>query len=108
MTGQRGQPPSGRWSWPRWPRVLGVSVLDLLRPGQRPRLAIAARLGHFRDPGAADRALKRAATLTGSRTRAAEAIFLVRRRRGVHLRGRTRWSWRRSTARGRDPERFRR
>jgi hypothetical protein len=34
--------------------VLGVSVLDLLRPGQRPMLAIAARLGHFRDPGAVD------------------------------------------------------
>jgi Zn-dependent peptidase ImmA (M78 family)/transcriptional regulator with XRE-family HTH domain len=45
--------------------VLGVSVLDLLRPGQRPMLAIAARLGHFRDPGAVDRALKRAAMLIG-------------------------------------------
>jgi Zn-dependent peptidase ImmA (M78 family)/transcriptional regulator with XRE-family HTH domain len=46
--------------------VLGVSVLDLLRrPGQGPMLAIAARLGHFRDPGAVDRALKRAATLIG-------------------------------------------
>ena len=43
--------------------VLGVSVLDLLRAGQRPMLAIAARLGHFRDPGAVDRALKRAGTL---------------------------------------------
>ena len=40
--------------------VLGVSVLDLLRVGQRPMLAIAARLGHFRDPGAVDRALRRA------------------------------------------------
>jgi hypothetical protein len=29
--------------------VLGVSVLDLLRAGQRPMLAIPARLGHFRD-----------------------------------------------------------
>jgi Zn-dependent peptidase ImmA (M78 family)/transcriptional regulator with XRE-family HTH domain len=46
--------------------VLDVSVLDLLRrPGQGPMLAIAARLGHFRDPGAVDRALKRAATLIG-------------------------------------------
>jgi Zn-dependent peptidase ImmA (M78 family)/transcriptional regulator with XRE-family HTH domain len=45
--------------------ALGVSVLDLLRPGERPLLAIAARLGHFRDPGAVDRALKRAATLIG-------------------------------------------
>jgi Zn-dependent peptidase ImmA (M78 family)/transcriptional regulator with XRE-family HTH domain len=45
--------------------VLGVSVLDLLRAGQRPMLAIAARLGHFRDPGAVDRALKRAGTLIG-------------------------------------------
>jgi hypothetical protein len=44
--------------------VLGVSVLDLLRAGQRPMLAIAARLGHFKDPGAVDRALKRAGTLT--------------------------------------------
>jgi Zn-dependent peptidase ImmA (M78 family)/transcriptional regulator with XRE-family HTH domain len=44
--------------------VLSVSVLDLLRAGQRPMLAIAARLGHFRDPGAVDRALKRAGTLT--------------------------------------------
>jgi Zn-dependent peptidase ImmA (M78 family)/transcriptional regulator with XRE-family HTH domain len=44
--------------------VLGVSVLDLLRAGQRPMLAIAARLGHFRDPGAVDRALKRAGTLS--------------------------------------------
>src|SRR5918994_6435766 len=44
--------------------VLGVSVLDLLRAGQRPMLAIAARLGHFRDPGAVDRALRRAQTLT--------------------------------------------
>ena len=40
--------------------ALDVSVLDLLRAGQRPMLAIAARLGHFRDPGAVDRALKRA------------------------------------------------
>ena len=47
------------------PKVLGVSVLDLLRAGQRPMLAIAARLGHFRDPGAVDRALKRAGTLIG-------------------------------------------
>jgi Zn-dependent peptidase ImmA (M78 family)/transcriptional regulator with XRE-family HTH domain len=44
--------------------VLDVSVLDLLRAGQRPMLAIAARLGHFRDPGAVDRALRRAGTLT--------------------------------------------
>jgi transcriptional regulator with XRE-family HTH domain len=44
--------------------VLGVSVLELLRAGQRPMLAIAARLGHFRDPGAVDRALKRAGTLS--------------------------------------------
>jgi hypothetical protein len=29
--------------------VLGVSVLDLLRAGQRPMLAIAARLGHFKE-----------------------------------------------------------
>ena len=43
--------------------VLGVSVLDLLRSGQRPMLAIAARLGHFRDPGAVDRALGRAEAL---------------------------------------------
>jgi Zn-dependent peptidase ImmA (M78 family)/transcriptional regulator with XRE-family HTH domain len=43
--------------------VLGVSVLDLLRRGQQPMLAIAARLGHFRDPGAVTRALKRAQTL---------------------------------------------
>jgi transcriptional regulator with XRE-family HTH domain len=43
--------------------VLGVSVLDLLRAGQRPTLAIAARLGHFQDPGAVDRALRRAGTL---------------------------------------------
>jgi Zn-dependent peptidase ImmA (M78 family)/transcriptional regulator with XRE-family HTH domain len=43
--------------------VLGVSVLDLLRAGQRPMLAIAARLGHFKDPGAVDRALRRAGTL---------------------------------------------
>jgi transcriptional regulator with XRE-family HTH domain len=43
--------------------VLGVSVLDLLRAGQRPMLAIAARLGHFQDPGAVDRALKRAGML---------------------------------------------
>lgn len=43
--------------------VLGVSVLDLLRGGQRPMLAIAARLGHFRDPGAVDRALRRAEAL---------------------------------------------
>ncbi|HET9006681.1 MAG TPA: XRE family transcriptional regulator [Actinomycetes bacterium] len=43
--------------------VLGVSVLDLLRTGQRPMLAIAARLGHFRDPGAVDRALGRAEAL---------------------------------------------
>ena len=43
--------------------VLGVSVLDLLRAGQRPMLAIAARLGHFRDPGAVDRALGRAEAL---------------------------------------------
>jgi Zn-dependent peptidase ImmA (M78 family)/transcriptional regulator with XRE-family HTH domain len=45
--------------------ALGVSVLDLLRAGQRPMLAIAARLGRFRDPGAVDRALRRAQTLTG-------------------------------------------
>jgi Zn-dependent peptidase ImmA (M78 family)/transcriptional regulator with XRE-family HTH domain len=44
--------------------ALGVSVLDLLRAGQRPMLAVAARLGHFRDPGAVDRALRRAGTLT--------------------------------------------
>ena len=44
--------------------ALGVSVLDLLRAGQRPLLAIAARLGRFRDPGAVDRALRRAQTLT--------------------------------------------
>jgi Zn-dependent peptidase ImmA (M78 family)/transcriptional regulator with XRE-family HTH domain len=44
--------------------LLGVSVLDLLCAGQRPILAIAARLGHFRDPGAVDRALKRAGTLS--------------------------------------------
>jgi Zn-dependent peptidase ImmA (M78 family)/transcriptional regulator with XRE-family HTH domain len=43
--------------------VLGVSVLDLLRAGQRPMLAIAARLGHFRDPGSVDRALRRAEAL---------------------------------------------
>jgi Zn-dependent peptidase ImmA (M78 family)/transcriptional regulator with XRE-family HTH domain len=43
--------------------VLGVSVLDLLRGGRRPMLAIAARLGHFRDPGAVDRALRRAEAL---------------------------------------------
>jgi Zn-dependent peptidase ImmA (M78 family)/transcriptional regulator with XRE-family HTH domain len=43
--------------------VLGVSVLDLLRRRQQPMLAIAARLGRFRDPGAVDRALKRARTL---------------------------------------------
>jgi Zn-dependent peptidase ImmA (M78 family)/transcriptional regulator with XRE-family HTH domain len=43
--------------------VLGVSLLDLLRAGQRPMLAIAARLGHFRDPGAVDRALRRAEAL---------------------------------------------
>jgi Zn-dependent peptidase ImmA (M78 family)/transcriptional regulator with XRE-family HTH domain len=43
--------------------VLGVSVLDLLRAGQRPMLAIAACLGHFQDPGAVDRAFKRAGTL---------------------------------------------
>jgi Zn-dependent peptidase ImmA (M78 family)/transcriptional regulator with XRE-family HTH domain len=43
--------------------VLGVSVLDLLRAGQRPMLAIAARLGHFRDPSAVDRALRRAEAL---------------------------------------------
>jgi Zn-dependent peptidase ImmA (M78 family) len=43
--------------------VLGVSVLDLLRAGRRPMLAIAARLGHFRDPGAVDRALRRAEAL---------------------------------------------
>jgi Zn-dependent peptidase ImmA (M78 family)/transcriptional regulator with XRE-family HTH domain len=43
--------------------ILGVSVLDLLRGGQRPMLAIAARLGHFRDPGAVDRALRRAEAL---------------------------------------------
>ena len=43
--------------------VLGVSVLDLLRGGQRPMLAIAARLGHFHDPGAVDRALRRAEAL---------------------------------------------
>jgi Zn-dependent peptidase ImmA (M78 family)/transcriptional regulator with XRE-family HTH domain len=45
--------------------ALDVSVLDLLRAGQRPMLAIAARLGHFRDPGAVDRALRRAGTLIG-------------------------------------------
>jgi Zn-dependent peptidase ImmA (M78 family)/transcriptional regulator with XRE-family HTH domain len=45
--------------------ALGVSVLDLLRAGQRPMLAIAARLGRFRDPGAVDRALKRAEALIG-------------------------------------------
>jgi Zn-dependent peptidase ImmA (M78 family)/transcriptional regulator with XRE-family HTH domain len=45
--------------------ALDVSVLDLLRAGQRPMLAIAARLGHFRDPGAVDRALRRAGTLMG-------------------------------------------
>jgi Zn-dependent peptidase ImmA (M78 family)/transcriptional regulator with XRE-family HTH domain len=44
--------------------ALGVSVLDLLRAGQQPLLTIAARLGHFRDPGAVDGALKRAETLT--------------------------------------------
>lgn len=44
--------------------ALGVSVVDLLRAGQRPILAIAARLGRFRDPGAVDRALRRAQTLT--------------------------------------------
>ena len=44
--------------------ALGVSVLDLLRAGRRPILAIAARLGRFRDPGAVDRALKRAEALT--------------------------------------------
>lgn len=44
--------------------ALDVSVLDLLRAGQRPMLAIAARLGHFRDPGAVDRALRRAGTLS--------------------------------------------
>jgi Zn-dependent peptidase ImmA (M78 family)/transcriptional regulator with XRE-family HTH domain len=43
--------------------VLGISVLDLLRAGQRPMLAIAARLGHFRDPGSVDRALRRAEAL---------------------------------------------
>jgi Zn-dependent peptidase ImmA (M78 family)/transcriptional regulator with XRE-family HTH domain len=43
--------------------VLGVSVLDLLRRRQQPMLTIAARLGQFRDPGAVDRALKRAQTL---------------------------------------------
>jgi Zn-dependent peptidase ImmA (M78 family)/transcriptional regulator with XRE-family HTH domain len=43
--------------------VLDVSVLDLLRAGKRPMLVIAARLGHFRDPGAVDRALKRATAL---------------------------------------------
>ena len=42
---------------------LGASVLDLLRAGRRPMLAIAARLGHFRDPGAVDRALRRAEAL---------------------------------------------
>ena len=45
--------------------ALQVSVLDLLRAGQRPMLGIAARLGHFRDPGAVDRALRRAGTLIG-------------------------------------------
>jgi Zn-dependent peptidase ImmA (M78 family)/transcriptional regulator with XRE-family HTH domain len=44
--------------------VLDVSILDLLRAGRRPILAIAARLGRFRDPGAVDRALKRAEALT--------------------------------------------
>src|SRR5918993_2910673 len=44
--------------------ALGVSVLDLLRAGPRPMLAIAARLGRFRDPGAVDRALRRAPTPT--------------------------------------------
>jgi Zn-dependent peptidase ImmA (M78 family)/transcriptional regulator with XRE-family HTH domain len=43
--------------------VLGVSVLDLLRRRRQPMLAIAARLGQFQDPGAVDRALKRAQTL---------------------------------------------
>jgi Zn-dependent peptidase ImmA (M78 family)/transcriptional regulator with XRE-family HTH domain len=43
--------------------ALDVSVLDLLRAGRRPILAIAARLGRFRDPGAVDRALKRAEAL---------------------------------------------
>lgn len=45
--------------------LLGVSVIDLLRAGPGPMLAIAARLGRFREPGAVDRALKRAETLTG-------------------------------------------
>src|SRR5918992_2043677 len=44
--------------------LLGVSVIDLLRAGARPMLAIAARLGRFREPGAVDRALRRAETLT--------------------------------------------
>src|SRR5918995_1950779 len=44
--------------------ALGVSVLDLLRAGPRPMLAIAARLGRFRDPGAVDRALRRGQTPT--------------------------------------------
>jgi Zn-dependent peptidase ImmA (M78 family)/transcriptional regulator with XRE-family HTH domain len=44
--------------------LLGVSVIDLLRAGSRPMLAIAARLGRFREPGAVDRALKRAGILT--------------------------------------------
>jgi Zn-dependent peptidase ImmA (M78 family)/transcriptional regulator with XRE-family HTH domain len=45
--------------------LLGVSVIDLLQAGLRPMLAIAARLGRFREPGAVDRSLKRAETLTG-------------------------------------------
>ena len=44
--------------------ALDVSVLDLLRAGRQPILTIAARLGRFRDPGAVDRALKRAEALT--------------------------------------------
>lgn len=43
--------------------VLDVSILDLLRAGSRPALAVAARLGRFRDPGAVERALKRAEAL---------------------------------------------
>jgi hypothetical protein len=54
MTGRLGQPAVGSLELAEVAEVLGVSVLDLLRPGQRPMLAIAARLGHFRDPGAVD------------------------------------------------------
>jgi transcriptional regulator with XRE-family HTH domain len=54
-----------RWTQGELAEALEVSVLDLLRAGQRPMLAIAARLGHFRDAGAVDRALRRAGTLIG-------------------------------------------